>query len=625
LTDVLQIEVKADQAIRETNKLSKALDKLEKEGDGVAKSFKKVDSSTKKLSGDFAKLKGIITGAAIAALAKQLINFGKSALDAADKVQKLASTTGLGVEAFQELSHAMSVGGVSSSQFEQNMIAFVKRVGEARVGMGPLNTGLKNLNSELLESIKNSTSQEQAFDLLANAMEEAGSATERAALANAAFGRSGVQMTTAMKDGSVAIKGLRGQIVTLSQVNADAAAEMNDSWNLFWKNFKTGAQNMAIDFIHSLNVMGRASSDFTGVELAKEISAVQNSITSNLEKLDPSKWYSSLVNEKEIRARIAIGRAQLEDLKILQSENKEFEFQTEGIFKIGDNAASATKDVENLKTALTGGGGGGGGGISKTKNVIGDLENDFIQLYESLNPIVKLNREYAEDTNLLNSALINQLATTDQIVIAQAKLDEEYLRAKEDITELSEATNEWGEIADSAITNFASGIADTLVDGIMEGEIAFDQFAQSFLANIAKMIIETQVLAAMKLIFGGGIASAKGNVIQTGEVLPFAKGGIVSSPTVFPMANGIGLMGEAGPEAIMPLKRNSKGELGVVNSNNSGDVTVNQTFEFNGSGGGDQIMQLRAEGNRIKVETLAAVENSIRRGGSMARAVGRKQ
>ena len=45
--------------------------------------------------------------------------------------------------------------------------------------------------------------------------------------------------------------------------------------------------------------------------------------------------------------------------------------------------------------------------------------------------------------------------------------------------------------------------------------------------------------------------------------MPFAKGGVVTSPTVFPMRGGTGLMGEAGPEAIMPLARGPDGQLGV--------------------------------------------------------------
>ena len=56
---------------------------------------------------------------------------------------------------------------------------------------------------------------------------------------------------------------------------------------------------------------------------------------------------------------------------------------------------------------------------------------------------------------------------------------------------------------------------------------------------------------------------ANGGAFSQGRVMPFAKGGIVGAPTTFPMRGGRGLMGEAGPEAIMPLARGPDGRLGV--------------------------------------------------------------
>ena len=55
--------------------------------------------------------------------------------------------------------------------------------------------------------------------------------------------------------------------------------------------------------------------------------------------------------------------------------------------------------------------------------------------------------------------------------------------------------------------------------------------------------------------------------------MPFASGGIVAGPTLFPMRGGQGLMGEAGPEAIMPLARGADGKLGV-RSNSMSQVSV---------------------------------------------------
>ena len=67
----------------------------------------------------------------------------------------------------------------------------------------------------------------------------------------------------------------------------------------------------------------------------------------------------------------------------------------------------------------------------------------------------------------------------------------------------------------------------------------------------------------MSSIFGDFSPFAKGGSFTQGRVMPFATGGVVSSPTTFPMRGGTGLMGEAGPEAIMPLTRGADGKLGV--------------------------------------------------------------
>ena len=64
-------------------------------------------------------------------------------------------------------------------------------------------------------------------------------------------------------------------------------------------------------------------------------------------------------------------------------------------------------------------------------------------------------------------------------------------------------------------------------------------------------------------LLGGLMPFANGASFAQGRVMPFAKGGVVSQATAFPMRGGTGLMGEAGPEAIMPLARGADGRLGV--------------------------------------------------------------
>jgi len=77
----------------------------------------------------------------------------------------------------------------------------------------------------------------------------------------------------------------------------------------------------------------------------------------------------------------------------------------------------------------------------------------------------------------------------------------------------------------------------------------------------------------------GLVASGNGNAIADGRVLPFAKGGVVSSPMLFPLRGGTGLAGEAGAEAILPLRRGADGRLGVTTQGGAGatNITFNVT------------------------------------------------
>ena len=69
---------------------------------------------------------------------------------------------------------------------------------------------------------------------------------------------------------------------------------------------------------------------------------------------------------------------------------------------------------------------------------------------------------------------------------------------------------------------------------------------------------------ALGSTIGGFLPFAKGAAFDAGKVRAFAKGGIVTAPTAFPMQGATGLMGEAGPEAILPLQRTPDGRLGVA-------------------------------------------------------------
>ena len=186
-----------------------------------------------------------------------------------------------------------------------------------------------------------------------------------------------------------------------------------------------------------------------------------------------------------------------------------------------------------------------------------------------------------------------------------------------------------------------------LIDGSMSAQEAlagfFKSIANHFLDMASQMIakyIEMQIIGlAQKFLPGmfGGIFgasgppdfsgsaisvpnqysySANGNVFAQNGIVPYAKGGIVDRPMVFPFAKGIGLMGEAGPEAIMPLKRGADGKLGVAGGGGGTSVTVN--VDASGSSvQGDQA-QSRQLGVAISAAVQAELVKQKRPGGLLA-------
>jgi phage-related minor tail protein len=137
----------------------------------------------------------------------------------------------------------------------------------------------------------------------------------------------------------------------------------------------------------------------------------------------------------------------------------------------------------------------------------------------------------------------------------------------------------------TALTSGFSGGLRRAFDGVV-----FDGMKLSdALRGVARSMSQTVFNVAMKpvqnavggflanglnALLGKGMPFAQGGAFSQGQVMPFASGGIVSTPTRFGMRGGTGLMGEAGPEAILPLARGADGKLGVQAGGGGRRVTV---------------------------------------------------
>jgi len=144
--------------------------------------------------------------------------------------------------------------------------------------------------------------------------------------------------------------------------------------------------------------------------------------------------------------------------------------------------------------------------------------------------------------------------------------------------------SDFGKQTQDAVSNAFKGMEDALVKFVQTGKLNFSDLARSIMADLTRMLVRASLLNFLSpfpffdRITGG--KNAMGNVYDAGnKISKFAKGGIIKNPTMFAYGSGgsgrFGLMGEAGPEAIMPLKRGSNGKLGVEASGGVGNIVVN--------------------------------------------------
>ncbi|MEF4097427.1 phage tail tape measure protein [Escherichia coli] len=192
---------------------------------------------------------------------------------------------------------------------------------------------------------------------------------------------------------------------------------------------------------------------------------------------------------------------------------------------------------------------------SKQKGTYGtdEYRNAEQMLTDSLNRQLNENRRYWQEQELM-----------------QADWKNGAMRAFQNFTE--SADNAAG-TAEQMFTAAFNSAGNALARFCTTGKLNFKSFTASLLSDLAKVMSQMAMMQAVKGIgsaFGWGSAAAAsvtpnadGGVYQSADLSRYS-GTVVNRPTFFAFAKGAGVMGEAGPEAILPLRRGADGKLGVV-------------------------------------------------------------
>ncbi|GDO02082.1 phage tail tape measure protein [Escherichia coli] len=204
------------------------------------------------------------------------------------------------------------------------------------------------------------------------------------------------------------------------------------------------------------------------------------------------------------------------------------------------------------------------------------LRQQYQQQLEQLERDSKQKGSYGSDayrkaeqtlTDSLNRKLNENRRYWQQMDAAQGEWRNGTKRAFMNFT--ADADNAAGTAEQMFMSAFSS-MGNGLATFVTTGKLNFKSFTSSVLSDMAKILAQATMMKAVKGIgsvmgfdFGDVKTNAEGGVYQSADLSRYS-GTVVNRPTFFAFAKGAGVMGEAGPEAILPLRRGADGKLGVV-------------------------------------------------------------
>lgn len=265
--------------------------------------------------------------------------------------------------------------------------------------------------------------------------------------------------------------------------------------------------------------------------------------------------------------------------------------------------------------------------LTQRQNLLKADEEMALQLERTKNNVERLSGALSDvrgNTVDLGNSLIVPIDTTDRLSSGVSGLGG---AAKAIRPELGGMAKDLAGV-DTSVTKLATNIRDELSGTFSNAFTAIFSGTQKVsdgLADLARQVTQMAMNKAFTSLFdslfsgvswfGGGapapvVANAKGNAFAAGRIVPFANGGVVSRATAFPMRGGTGLMGEAGPEAIMPLSRGPDGKLGVRAAGRSGGDT-NLAVNIVNSAPGTEVREVSRGPDRIDLEIVRVVKDAI--------------
>lgn len=577
-----------------------------------------------------------ISAAGFAVLAKNTIDY-------ADNLAKLSVRTSTSVKDLASLKLAAELNGTSLEAVAKGMQRITLSIGQAVTQNNKITAeALTRLN------ITSTDARERLFQL-ADAYTNASDKTKVMADLQAVLGKSYVELLPLLSQGGDELRRLAQESESYSETMARLAPdaeEFNDQLDKLRHNAAAAASALMVELVPALNqtidriglakqligegglfntIVNTFGTDDIGVVMKRirtEIALTEKAIAGEKRKGKDASGFEEKLKGLNAQLQILIGHQTSLAMKPPSTEYDKWLKAQRGPEIKGDlppiivtpkikppkwEEVFTRQEMDRAQRVMAAAGELSFSFISNDKAVA-----DFIRKqYDDVN---SLQAEIAETMTMYDALASGSYLTSDKSAAefirdqqeAVNDLNRSIAESIEKETERAEKVKETKSLAEEIGITFTSAFEDAIAAGE-----SFSDVLQAIEKDIVKLLMRMYVteplMGAVKgidfgAIFGSLFASANGNAFTNAPALSAYSGSVVSKPTVFPFASGgvpnLGLMGEAGPEAILPLKRGAGGKLGVEAA---GNVVVNVT---NNASGTQATATERMEGNTRIIDVM---------------------
>lgn len=606
------VEIKAEFSKFRTD-LEKARRETKDSADKMGASLRTIGAAAKGIAA---------VGATAGVAAGGLFLLVQRAANAAEEIADMADKVGVSTERLQELRFAFTQNGSSIADVNMGLSRLNAGLGAfVATGTGPAKEGLAALGITTREAAAQLGRGEQAFDNVVKRLAAIQDPAQRAGAAARIFGEeAGPKLAILIGKGT-------GEIDALSKKAREMGLVLRDD-----------AVRQAAALSAQLRALGEViSTQMTGalIQLTPQIAAMAEAFANSLPTI--LRWIEATgraigVLDAPLAEQIAERRRQIEELEAAAQGNGATwlnEQRQQRAAALREELAGLEERQRRLNQMVEGVNSPvvvpplppGAGGSTRTDpfaEVIGGLRTrDRAALEAQMEAQLEANQNLsaAERTQLmLTLRAVNELREgyrrlaaetgqpVQQVTPEQVAQIEQYAYAVASAEEPTRRLREAQEASKRVLEEQARGLEaleDSLIDAVAQAKTFEDAWK-----SVARALLTSglQGLLSGRGAFGGlandllGVASgglgglarnlfggfgagptlnANGNAFRGGRVIPFARGGVVTGPTLFPMADGAtGLMGEAGEEGILPLRRGPNGRLGVEASGGGGVLQI---------------------------------------------------